>query len=187
MKALRTASSPSRLPLLLAGLCAVAVTVIYLGLQWDPLVHARTSPLAAAGPGASAVEPGFSMPALASFSETAIRPLFAETRRPAAEPATPAAARAPLRRLDASLVGIVLKPGERWALVRGGADKEPRRVLEGQSVDGWRVVRILADRIVVEGDGTQEIRLHPETDTGESVSPSTSDSRDRRRSARRTP
>jgi hypothetical protein len=166
-------------PVILAGCCAAFALAIHLGLRWDPLPRAPVLPPPEARKNASLAEPSFTMPPLASFSETVARPLFSETRRPMAEPAMPKAAAVAARSVEAALVGIVMMPGERWALVRGLSDREPQRILEGQAIDGWRVVKILADRIVVESDRLQEIRLRPEPDS--STAPSVPESRDRRR------
>ena len=77
------------------------------------------------------------------------RPLFSETRRrPVAgtvrddKPA------------DFTLVGIVISPKERRALLSHGTPAQLAHVVEGQSIDGWTVTAIEPRRVVLARSGS---------------------------------
>ncbi len=116
---------------------------------------AGTEDAADPSPGETA-EAAFGLPPLSSFREISRRPLFSETRRPAAAPvqAQPAPA------LDFVLTGIVTTDGGAIAFLRLKGQPGVVRATAGQEIRGWRVDRILPDRIVLRhGDRLQELKV----------------------------
>ncbi len=84
-----------------------------------------------------------------AFSETLERPLFHASRKPApkivtAAPAAPAAQSPSLK-----LVGIVIAPNDRSALIRLRSSAELVEVSVGERIEGWRLETIETDRIVL--------------------------------------
>lgn len=83
------------------------------------------------------------------FEAIVKRPLFSETRRPSPPPelaptpipAKPEASAAPLA---ATLIGIVISPDMRTAVLRM-ADGKNVTVSEGDSVDGWKLSQVMPD------------------------------------------
>jgi hypothetical protein len=108
------------------------------------------------------------MTSLASLTETVARPLFSQSRRPffapepeklepAAEaiPEGPAAAPSEPSRL--TLVGLMAAAGERQqALIRAEGKAYGAWIGIGSEIEGWRLARIEADRVVIEKDGEEE-------------------------------
>lgn len=99
------------------------------------------------------------VPALESLSETVERPLFLPDRRPPAidEPAGEVD--------DAesglfTLVGIIVSPTRRIALVRIRGSNEVLQLSEGQQANGWTVAQILPNEVIFESnDKTETIEL----------------------------
>jgi hypothetical protein len=87
---------------------------------------------------------------LASGFEAIVkRPLFSQTRRPSPppEPAPPpisASQEPPAAPLAATLIGIVISPDMRSAVLRM-ADGKNVAVAEGDSVDGWKLSEVMPD------------------------------------------
>ncbi len=102
-----------------------------------------------------------SAPPLRGFSETLKRPLFRESRRPA-PPGTEKSAAAPTA-LPLRLIGVIITPDRRTALIRQSRSAEISELSVGQSVQGWSLERILPDRIVMRsGDIRETYRLEAE-------------------------
>jgi general secretion pathway protein N len=94
---------------------------------------------------------------LTAYAAVTERPLFTQSRRP--PPTEASAAPAELQR-NFSVAGIVLSGQERIALVQQGTDKKLLSVREGQSLGGWTVRSIAADRVVLTGrDGETALPL----------------------------
>jgi general secretion pathway protein N len=97
---------------------------------------------------------------ISAFSETLARPLFHASRRPpppvvAATPKAPAA-----EQPDLTLVGVVIGPEVRSALIRLPSAPELAEVLVGEGIDGWRLDSIETDRIVLKsGDASATYRI----------------------------
>ncbi len=53
------------------------------------------------------------------------------------------------------LAGIIISPASREALILHGKPPTVVHVEEGQDIDGWLVTSILADRVVLRGDGVE--------------------------------
>jgi len=104
------------------------------------------------------LESSLSVPPRETYSEVVARPIFSPTRRPAvaaAEVAVPAVSEP----LDADLVGVVIWPSQRLALVRPNSGDRVLQVPEGGAVSGWIVVTIEPGRIVL-GQGGSEREHH---------------------------
>ncbi|MGQ9369548.1 hypothetical protein [Azospirillum sp. ST 5-10] len=117
---------------------------------------------AAAVPAAPAVEPasGFAPPPLAAFAAVVERPLFVPERRPA-PPAAAATAAVGLR-----LVGIVGVGGRTAAVLRSD-DGRTVTAAPGEGGEGWRVLEVGVDRVVLDhGGARRELELTARPDGG---------------------
>ena len=59
------------------------------------------------------------------------------------------------------LVGIVVGPGEKMALVKVANSPTVLRLAEQQSLNGWRIARILDDRVVMTANSVSEELTFP--------------------------
>ena len=100
---------------------------------------------------------GFALPRLAVFAGVTERPLFSASRRP---PPPQASQEAIKEAGTLALEGVILSKADRLALISHGQPPALSRVPEGQEVEGWTVVEIRPDGIVLHRDATrQELRL----------------------------
>jgi hypothetical protein len=102
-------------------------------------------------------------PPLAQFSETVERPLFMAERRPPApgqqDNVPPVAAR-PLQRPDVRLLGIVITPERRQALLQEKRGGNVLYLEPGMALDDWQVKTVDPDRVVLAAAGeTEELEL----------------------------
>jgi hypothetical protein len=154
--------------LLLVGTAAFALLVYHqLEARSDqdltsPAAEARSSAKASPPPPA----PTFVMPRRETYADVLARPPFVEGRQPskgggpAREPGPP---------IGAVLVGIVVGPESRHALIERGDAARVTRVREGQEIDGWSVESIRHDKLVLKrGDAVSTIKFR-ENATGASV------------------
>jgi general secretion pathway protein N len=145
--------SPRRrvVTLLLLSLCCGLSVAIYLGAR-APMTGASVAAPASPPQPASASEsdPVFAMPPLSAYADVLTRPLFSETRR---RPAVSTARDD--KPADFTLVGIVISPTERHALLSHGTPAQLEHVVEGQSVDGWTVTAIEPSRVVLAQGGRE--------------------------------
>ncbi len=106
-------------------------------------------------------------PPQAAYQPIADRPLFFNKRRPPPPyvPAPPGK-KSPIKpkrkvgkpRMQLSAIIVIGK--QKYALVKGGRQKGSRRIHVGEEVDGWKVTRIDADRLVLSnGSETEELLL----------------------------
>ncbi len=93
------------------------------------------------------------LPPLSRFSEVTARPLFLQSRRGSADDGGGSAAFTEL-----SLAGLIVTPDTRQALISHGDPAEVVSRREGQSVDGWLVMSIRPDRVIVR-NGAEEHEL----------------------------
>lgn len=141
-------------PLLLAlGALAAAAALLRAGLE-IPAIPAPPPPRGetpiTATPPAPRLAP---LPAYAAVTE---RPLFLADRAP--QPPAAPSADAP-RGMVFGLSGTIASGARRFALLRR-PDGKIDRLTEGQSVEGWRIVRIQSDRVTLEStQGTIEVRF----------------------------
>lgn len=150
-------SSPHRhlVTLLLLLLCGGLSIAIYIGAR-EPMTPASVAAPAPASPlSAPSLDPApvFAMPPLSSFADVLARPLFSETRRRPKVSSSPDGKPA-----DFTLVGIVISPTERHALLSHGTPARLEHLAVGQSIDGWTVTAIEPSRVLLaQGDRETEI------------------------------
>ena len=143
--------------------CFVLVMVIYWEAQsgWAP--PAAGTSVSVRSPKIAAIpkEPPFRMPGLETYAETIARPLFSSTRRPPPEEkGKPKAKSAGPNAIDIVLMGIIITPESRIALIKEKKAREVIRLTVGEVVDTWRVEKILPDRVIFRsGKVTEEVRI----------------------------
>jgi hypothetical protein len=105
---------------------------------------------------------GGSLPPLAAFSTTVERPLFSRNRRPPppGEAAGAELAQGTATEMPFLLSGVLIAGPRRVALLQTRASPKTLRVEEGETVEGWKVVTIRPQAVVVRsGSGQQELKL----------------------------
>jgi hypothetical protein len=111
-------------------------------------------------PVSSSSDPPPGKPPLSTFAEIVERPLFAQSRRPAPKKETKVAEAAP-KPETFELIGVVISPAGRMALLRTIATSEIVRAVEGQSVGGWEVRAIKPTQVVLQqGNESDVIKLN---------------------------
>jgi type II secretory pathway component PulC len=99
------------------------------------------------------------LPPIDALSETIERPLFREDRRP------PTVEEEQQEAADVesglfTLVGIIVSPKQRLALVKVRGSQDVLQLSEGQQANGWTVLQISADEVIFESnDKTETIEL----------------------------
>lgn len=102
----------------------------------------------------------FSMPPMSTFSEIAERPLFSRTRRPPTQEETAVEEQVVANPDALLLTGVILVDDDRTALLASPSSDRVTRVREGDELEGWTLVSVHPDKVVVRNGGTeQEIRL----------------------------
>lgn len=95
---------------------------------------------------------------LSAFGEVLARPLFSESRRP---PPVSSSAVTPDTSSDDNpvlqLLGIILTPDKRMALIQSKDATDVVRVFEGESVSGWQVHLIKATQVVLKRGSEDEV------------------------------
>jgi len=97
------------------------------------------------------------------FAAIAERPLFAPSRRPAPQaPSLGTVAAAPMNAapLSVVLIGVLLSPRRHSAVLRL-ADGKNKTLAEGDSIDGWKLERVLPDRASFQSGETRVELLFP--------------------------
>lgn len=145
----------------IASLCLAAVLWFRLSQATAPgTPPAPPKKMVQAGPG-SHVAPSARLGKQSAYAAIAERPLFSPTRRPL-ESAPSTAANQP-RKSPAKFVltgVIIVSPEEKIALLREARSPTAQRLSEGQSIAGWRIEKIMPDRVILaSGDETAEILL----------------------------
>jgi hypothetical protein len=143
-----------RLTRLLAVLCLGLGAVIAIEMSASPSSD-EPAPQESAGAHprvakAAHDDASFVLPPASTFSEVVARPLFSDTRRPSAFAAAAADAHPAF-----VLVGTVLSSQARDALIRHGQPARVDHVAEGQTIDGWTVDSIQADRVIFTNAGAR--------------------------------
>jgi len=113
---------------------------------------------AGAAAGEEAADKGFVMKPQEDFADIAERPLFNRSRRPAPPDDTKNTAAAMAGGEGAAaakiaLNGVLLTGQRRVALLRFDNDPKVMHLSEGQEAGGWRIEKIVADRVVVRRNG----------------------------------
>jgi hypothetical protein len=152
--------SPAQIGLLLAA--ALLTALLLHELTASPPSFAKAgSEIAgsvATPAAAAAAQDGLALPPIQDFAETDARPLFSPLRRPPrAEAGNMAAAPPPM---NVALIGIIMGPEERIAIVRTPSSPTTVNARIGKTLDGWELVEIEADHVVLKSGSTeQEVRL----------------------------
>jgi hypothetical protein len=148
---MRRSRSKSGLVVLLGLVCLLLAWVIYEQVAQNPTINAM-KPGDAAQAGAAAIQRSeaatFSVPDRESLAVILERPLFTQTRRPSGIAAGGAQGMA----VDFSLSGVVISGGVRSALIRSGPNGIVRQLKVGETIGGWTLVQVAADRVVVRRD-----------------------------------
>lgn len=99
---------------------------------------------------------GDETPSLERYREVLDRPLFSPTRRPTET------ASAPVSGDDSGmpvLQGIVVSPGQRFALFALGPETPASRVTEGETIGRWTVAKITVARVTLKGEDGAPMEL----------------------------
>ena len=122
---------------------------------WPWLPAARTADIAvAAAPLPPVAEADLALPPLAAFAATLERPLFSATRSPPPRGAVESAGGLVLGRYR--LTGVMIARDHTAVLLRPAAGGKVIRLVQGQELDGWKVVAITADHIVLSAEGREQ-------------------------------
>ena len=156
----------SWLPLLLVAMVALAGLVLW---DWQagedaPKATAGKPPPAVAAAGAERSGHPLAGLSLEQLHDTVRRPLFEKARRPVEVPPTPPVDRAPAPiAADVSalsLLGVVASEGRTIALIRRNQTGQSVRAEVGDTVDGWTIVSIEPQRVVLrQGDRQVALQL----------------------------
>ena len=137
-------------PAIMLGVCLALGYVVQDELARGPVL--APVPLNAAPAEKIAPAPKRAVPPttpIKAYSETLARPMFHASRKPApklatATPEAPAAESPTLK-----LVGVVIGPEGRSALIRLPSSAELVEVSVGERIEGWRLETIETDRIML--------------------------------------
>ncbi len=150
---------------------------IFLGVALVPWLVDPTDYLAA-GPDAQAMTevaeppmaPRLELPPIEQFAAIVERPIFTATRRTAR--AQPVARSAPAASGGLILgryqvIGVVVAPGNRLVLLKRLGGAETIRLKEGEEIDGWTLVDVTRNEVVLESGGRREkIEIRDKTREG---------------------
>ena len=144
-----------RLSALLAGILAFEI-------MYGPLMP--EDPQASSGrtekPVESLSDTPLQNPAISTFAEIVERPLFTQSRRPAPKKDTKVA-EAAVKPETFELIGVIISPAGRMALLRTLATSEIVRAVEGQNVGGWEVRTIKPTQVVLQqGDDSEVLKIN---------------------------
>ena len=106
--------------------------------------------------------PAFELPPLVDFIASVERPLFLPERRPPEpeEEVVEKVAEKPLEPLKVLVTGVILSSSRSFALVQREGDSEVLQLAARDTIDGWSVKDILADRVVfARGEESQAVEL----------------------------
>lgn len=155
-------STGERLLLSALGLCSGAFLALALAL-WliDPLDYLAVGPSAHVTTEATKAPlvPPLELPPIGQFAAIVERPIFTATRRAASpQPAAPSAPAAAdgllLGRYQ--VIGVVVAPQSRLVLLKRVGGAETIRLEEGEEIDGWTLVQVTRDDLVLESGGRRE-------------------------------
>ncbi|MGR9044379.1 MAG: hypothetical protein ACU83N_03725 [Gammaproteobacteria bacterium] len=154
---------------LLVAICGVLAVVI--GAEWQYARYAKRHLLAmrAAEPGLDYASGELPQIELAlhpeeSYAELTNRPLFIEGRRPVPETEDESEqAVVPIEEFEWQLDGVYLHQAVSMALFsrsrKSGRQEGHLKKSEGEIIEGWTVMEVKADRVVLEQDGKQHVLM----------------------------
>lgn len=147
--------------ILLFLVCTTLAGIVHLELSGgdDALGPTTVQESPASRPKPSSQEPAsFAMAGIENYREVVERPLFLRNRRPPPEEQRGNV----VQPSSLVLIGLIIVRDGRRALIQHGEPPRLQRVTVGETIDGWNVESILADRIVVRhGDSEEELKLKP--------------------------
>jgi general secretion pathway protein N len=150
-------STPLRSLTASALLCAALAVALVMELTTagDADAPALTAPTTTPSPSGAAPKTAsrFTLPPLASFAETAERPLFSSSRRPTPVDAPQGSAEQPF---SATLAGIVISTSSSAIIVSHGDPPVLTRLKQGDELDGWLITTIEPNRVVLRRDGVEQ-------------------------------
>jgi type II secretory pathway component PulC len=98
--------------------------------------------------------PQFSMMGIENYQAVLERPLFSPDRRPPpGDSTTPTVS----KEFDFDLKGVVIEDNVRTALLRRQIDGQIVRLARGDEIEGWTLLEVELDYVVVEHDGHEEV------------------------------
>ncbi len=154
-------------------LIIAALLAAFLGWRWfNPVTAPELEPASSKGAGNGDIGElldnmnlAASFPPLAAYQAISARPLFFSQRRPP-PPYVPEKGGGrkpgPSRKTGKPRIQLsaIVRIGDQvYALVRGGRNKGSRRVRVNDDIDGWKVVSIDADRLVLNSGSETETLL----------------------------
>ena len=138
-------------------------TIIVLQLRKPPsIAHQLPAPKMSPETPENMQNPGvFNLDRVQAYAAIADRPLFSPTRKPTKRPPPPVQAKTNRQSLtNIVLTGVLISPEKRVALIRSAQSPKLQSLNEGQRVGGWRLDKVLHDRVVLSaGDDTAEISI----------------------------
>jgi hypothetical protein len=172
-------------PLLLVALCMVLAIVLAGVIETPTLPSAASAPEAEAGGDGATAERPFELEPLSSYAAIIERPLFSRSRRPQPpERSVAADARAGNGGAPFLLSGVIVAGPTRVAFLQPRSQPKTLRVLEGETVEGWKIEKILPQRVVIgNGDAREELSLQDRI----APAPPPADGRLQQRPGRRPP
>jgi hypothetical protein len=151
-------------PLVMLGVCLALGYFVQAEMNRDRVL----APVSVgAAPAAETVSPsGRAAPRatpIRSFKETLDRPLFHASRRPAPKQVAATVDAPAPNAPKLKLVGVIIEPEGRSALVRVAGAAGPIEIYVGERIEGWRLEAIQTDRIVLKsGKLTETYRIDAE-------------------------
>jgi hypothetical protein len=155
----------SRLTLVLAGVCAALSAVV----GWELMTPRRSTAATTvpAHPGGVSLPEipswDYRVPPAAKFNESVERPLFIVERRPPEpekEGGTVTAAASAVQKPQARLLGVVITPQKRQALLQENGSDNVLYLEPGMTLQDWEIKSIEPDRVVLTaGRETEALEL----------------------------
>ena len=145
------------LPTSLLLICLALVVLIYQQLTMAPNFEAlaRSSTERTVDLPDLPLAPQFAMTAIENYQAVLERPLFSPNRRLMITSVS--------KEFDFDLKGVVIDDNVRTALLRRQADGQIVRLTRGDEIEGWTLLEVELDFVVIERDGHEEV-LEPTFD-----------------------
>lgn len=149
--------------------CVIGLELLYFNARPDPgdVDGLYSPPEAAATPLAGGSAAQLESAPISAYSQIVERPLFSETRRPAAVKAEAVASRrAGEMASQWKLTGVVAAGDETYVLVQGVRNRQTLHLQQGGLLDGWRVDEIGVDYVSL-ASGDESVTLELRAEVGE--------------------